>query len=104
MTFGMWIGASGIHCMTNVIAPTLVPKAEFGRYIAIVSTVFALASILGPLLGGVVSANGSWRWVFFLKYELLISFGFETTMCLCVCPALINGKSFHEYSVAQPEV
>ncbi|KAK3501075.1 putative MFS multidrug transporter [Neurospora crassa] len=61
------MGASGIYCMTIVIAPTLVPKAEFGRYIAIVSTVFALASILGPLLGGVVSANGSWRWVFFLN-------------------------------------
>lgn len=61
------MGASGIYSMTIVIAPTLVPKAEFGKYIAIISTVFALASILGPILGGVVSANGSWRWVFFLK-------------------------------------
>ncbi|KAJ4419091.1 hypothetical protein N0V85_001189 [Neurospora sp. IMI 360204] len=75
------MGASGIYSMTIVIAPTLVPKAEFGKYIAIISTVFALASILGPILGGVVSAHGSWRWVFFLKYELpSISFGFEITI------------------------
>jgi predicted MFS family arabinose efflux permease len=62
------MGASGIYSMTLTIAPSLVPKDEFGKYIAIISTVFALASVLGPVLGGVISNHGSsWRWVFFLK-------------------------------------
>lgn len=49
------------------LAPTLVPEEQFGKYIAIISTVFLLASILGPILGGAISAHSSWRWVFLLK-------------------------------------
>lgn len=64
------MGASGIYSMTLAICPTLIPKAEFGKYIAIISTVFALASVLGPILGGLISNHeSSWRWVFFLKYK-----------------------------------
>ncbi|KAI5457173.1 drug resistance transporter EmrB/QacA subfamily [Mariannaea sp. PMI_226] len=62
------MGASGIYSMTLTIAPALVPKQEFGKYIAIISTVFALASVLGPVLGGIISNHGNnWRWVFFLN-------------------------------------
>lgn len=53
--------------MVLVLAPTLVPKKEYGKYIGIISSVFAIASVLGPILGGVIATNTTWRWVFWLK-------------------------------------
>jgi len=62
------VGASGIYSMIMVIAPTLAPPEKFGKYIAMVSTVFILASVLGPILGGAINSHGQWRWVFLLNY------------------------------------
>ncbi|TVY27456.1 Efflux pump [Lachnellula hyalina] len=61
------IGASGIYSMIMAIAPTMVPEKEFGTYIAIVSTVFVVASVLGPILGGAINSHTTWRWVFLLN-------------------------------------
>ena len=36
--------------MVLEIAPTLVPRDKFGKYVGIVSSVFAIASVLGPIL------------------------------------------------------
>ncbi|KAJ5595531.1 MFS general substrate transporter [Penicillium hispanicum] len=58
------IGASGIYSMVMVIAPGMVPPEKYGKYMAIVSTVFIVASVLGPILGGVINTHSSWRWVF----------------------------------------
>ncbi|KAK0648531.1 major facilitator superfamily domain-containing protein [Cercophora newfieldiana] len=61
------IGGSGIYSMVLVLAPQLVPVTEYGKYIGIISSVFALASITGPLVGGAIATNTSWRWVFLLN-------------------------------------
>lgn len=61
------MGASGIYSMVLAIAPTLVPRENFGKYMGIVSSVFAIASVLGPILGGVITTHSTWRWVFLLK-------------------------------------
>lgn len=61
------IGASGIYSMIMVIAPDMVPPDQYGKYMAIVATVFIVASVLGPILGGVINTHSSWRWVFLLK-------------------------------------
>ncbi|PGH09842.1 hypothetical protein GX51_00529 [Blastomyces parvus] len=61
------MGASGIYSMIMVIAPTLVPQEKFGKYLAIIASVFAIASILGPILGGIISTNSAWRWIFLLN-------------------------------------
>lgn len=54
--------------MVTVMNPELVPPEKWGTYIGFVSIVFVLSSVLGPILGGVINDNGSWRWVFLLKY------------------------------------
>ncbi|KAF4469185.1 MFS-type transporter [Fusarium albosuccineum] len=61
------IGASGIYAMILAIAPGLIPLRKYGKYMAIMSTVFIVASVLGPVLGGVISQHSSWRWVFLLN-------------------------------------
>ncbi|RFN45608.1 hypothetical protein FIE12Z_10162 [Fusarium flagelliforme] len=61
------IGASGIYSMILAIAPVLVPMEKYAKYMGIVSTVFVTASVLGPILGGVISQHSTWRWVFLLN-------------------------------------
>ncbi|PKX89046.1 MFS general substrate transporter [Aspergillus novofumigatus IBT 16806] len=58
------IGASGIYSMVMVIAPDMVPPEKYGKYMGIISTVFIVASVMGPVLGGVINTRSSWRWVF----------------------------------------
>ena len=66
------MGGSGIFSMVLVIAPTLVPREKIGRYMAVISSVFAIASVLGPILGGAITTHSTWRWVFLLKYVIKI--------------------------------
>lgn len=54
--------------MVMVIAPDMVLPEKHGKYMGIVSTVFIVASVLGPVLGGVINTHSSWRWVFLFKY------------------------------------
>lgn len=61
------MGGSGIYSMVLVIASKMVPPTEYGKYVGIISSVFALASVAGPLVGGAIADHGTWRWVFLLK-------------------------------------
>lgn len=61
------MGGSGIFSMVVVIAPGLVPREKHGRYMAVISSVFAIASVLGPILGGAITTHSTWRWVFLLN-------------------------------------
>jgi MFS family permease len=44
-----------------------VPLAERGKYGGIIGGVFAIAYIVGPLLGGVFTEKASWRWAFYFN-------------------------------------
>jgi len=70
------LGGSGIYSMVGVVSVAVIPPLKFGKYMAIISSVFAIASVLGPLLGGVINDHSTWRWVFLLKYVFLPLFPF----------------------------
>ncbi|KAF2181151.1 hypothetical protein K469DRAFT_692381 [Zopfia rhizophila CBS 207.26] len=61
------IGGGGIYALTFVILPENISPKEYPVYAAIVSSVLAFSSLLGPLLGGLICDHASWRWVFFLN-------------------------------------
>jgi len=48
------------------------PAAERGRALGLNAVVFAIATSLGPTLGGVITAHLTWRWVFYLNVPLSI--------------------------------
>lgn len=56
-----------MYAMVSVINPELVPTKHWGTVIAAVSLTFVLSSSLGPVVGGLISENTTWRWVFLLK-------------------------------------
>ncbi|KAJ0274905.1 hypothetical protein COL940_009065 [Colletotrichum noveboracense] len=61
------IGGSGIFSVVFVSVIDICPARWLGPYSAAVSSVFAIASILGPILGGVISDTGDWKWIFLLN-------------------------------------
>jgi EmrB/QacA subfamily drug resistance transporter len=61
------VGAGGLLVLTFAIVGDLVAPRERGRYQGYVASVFAIASVAGPLLGGFFVDNLSWRWVFYVN-------------------------------------
>jgi predicted MFS family arabinose efflux permease len=47
----------------------LINEENIGFYSGVISSVFAIANLLGPILGGVITDNTTWRWIFFLKSD-----------------------------------
>ncbi|KAF9959172.1 hypothetical protein BGZ72_010207 [Mortierella alpina] len=61
------LGGSGIIALANIITADIVPLQQRGSYQGAIAMVFALAAVLGPLLGGVFSDYVSWRWAFYIN-------------------------------------
>jgi EmrB/QacA subfamily drug resistance transporter len=62
-------GGAMMALATAGIADIFSPR-ERGRWMALVMSVFALASMLGPTLGGAITDHLGWRWVFFAAIPL----------------------------------
>lgn len=61
------IGSGGINMIVDVIVSDLVPLRERGNFIAIVLTVYALGTSIGPFVGGIIVQTTHWSWVFYIN-------------------------------------
>ena len=64
------IGAGAIMGLVFTTIGDLFAPAERGKYIGFLSGVFGLSSVIGPTLGGFITDNFSWNWVFFINVPL----------------------------------
>ena len=62
------LGVGGLTALVQVVIASMVSPRERGRYAGYIGATFALATVSGPLIGGViVDAPGlGWRWCFYL--------------------------------------
>ncbi|KAJ6096144.1 MFS general substrate transporter [Penicillium sp. IBT 16267x] len=61
------IGGAGCFSISMVVFFELIPKDKYPKYGSILSADVALATLLGPIIGGAISDGTSWRWVFLLN-------------------------------------
>jgi EmrB/QacA subfamily drug resistance transporter len=60
-------GAGGLMTLAMAAVGDLVAPRERGRYQGYIAATFAVATIVGPLIGGVLVQHAGWRWVFFVN-------------------------------------
>ncbi len=61
------IGGGGLFAMVLSIIGDIVPPRERGKYQGYLGAVFASASVFGPLAGGFLTDQISWRWIFYVN-------------------------------------
>lgn len=61
------LGAAALQPIAIAIIGDLFPPRERGKWQGISGSIYALAAITGPLAGGWITDNASWRWVFYLN-------------------------------------
>ncbi|WP_295776292.1 MDR family MFS transporter [uncultured Microbacterium sp.] len=66
------IGAGGLAALSQVLMADIISPRERGRYMGLFGAVMALATIGGPLLGGVITDAWGWRWNFFVSLPVAV--------------------------------
>jgi len=69
------LGAGGLTALVQVVIASMVTPRERGRYSGYIGAVFALATVSGPLIGGlIVDTPGlGWRWCFFVGLPVAVA-------------------------------
>jgi EmrB/QacA subfamily drug resistance transporter len=67
------LGAGGLAALSQVIMADIISPRERGRYMGLFGAVMALATVGGPLLGGVITDGIGWRWNFFVAIPFAIA-------------------------------
>src|SRR3954451_24115217 len=61
------VAAGGLMTLAMAAVGDLVAPRERGRYQGYIAATFAAATVLGPLVGGLLVQHASWRWVFYVN-------------------------------------
>jgi len=71
------IGGGALMPIVFTIIFDLFPIEKRGKMMGLFGAVFGLSSVFGPILGGAITDNFSWRWIFFINVPLgILSFLF----------------------------
>jgi EmrB/QacA subfamily drug resistance transporter len=68
------IGAGGLTALVQVVIASIVSPRERGRYSGYIGAVFAVATVSGPLIGGVIVDTSwlGWRWTFYVGLPVAV--------------------------------
>jgi EmrB/QacA subfamily drug resistance transporter len=64
------LGGGAIYALSFIVVGVLYSPRERAKMQGIISGIWGIASILGPLAGGIIVDNSSWRWAFFVNLPI----------------------------------
>ncbi|KAL2813983.1 major facilitator superfamily domain-containing protein [Aspergillus granulosus] len=65
------IGGAGIMTLSSVLVTDIVPLRKRGAYLGILSSMWSVGSVVGPILGGGFAGSVSWRWIFYINFPFI---------------------------------
>jgi EmrB/QacA subfamily drug resistance transporter len=66
------LGGGAVFPIALAVIADLYPPEERAKYGAYFGAVFGLSSVLGPGIGGIITDNFGWHWIFFLNVPLAL--------------------------------
>ncbi len=67
------IGGGILLSLPFIVVGEIFSPRDRAKYMGILGSVFGLADVMGPILGGVISDTLGWRWVFFINVPIGIA-------------------------------
>jgi len=67
------VGAGMMMPISQAIIGDIFTPAERGKYQGLLMAVFGLSTIIGPTLGGFITDNLNWRWVFYVNVPFAVA-------------------------------
>ncbi|UCM91999.1 MDR family MFS transporter [Streptomyces marincola] len=69
------IGAGGLTALVQVVMAAVIPPRRLGKYAGIFGSVFAVGTVAGPLIGGLMVDTSwlGWRWCFFIGVPFAVA-------------------------------
>ncbi|OTA64073.1 putative multidrug resistance protein fnx1 [Hypoxylon sp. EC38] len=64
------VGGGGCFSLCTIMVIEIVPPEKYAKYVANITIVNALALLAGPIVGGAIAAQISWRWIFIINVPI----------------------------------
>ncbi|MBM6590221.1 MDR family MFS transporter [Brevibacterium sp. RIT 803] len=64
------LGGGGLMILSQAIIADIIPASERGKYMGPLGGLFAVSSVLGPVLGGFFTQHMDWRWCFWINVPI----------------------------------
>lgn len=61
------VGAGGSFALAAALLIQMVPPEQYAEAVTKFGVSVVLALVFGPVLGGAISENTTWRWIFLIK-------------------------------------
>ena len=66
------LGMGGLTALAQVVIAAIIPPRERGRYSGYLGAIMAVATVGGPLIGGVIVDTIGWRWCFYVTVPIAL--------------------------------
>ena len=83
------LGAGALLPIAIAVVGDLFTPRERGKWQGVTGAVFGLSAIIGPVVGGWITQNTSWRWVFYVNLPV----GIVALLVLIFLMPTLRGKS-----------